>query len=229
LPPPATLACLRGVPTYYAGIDAELVTPTGAAIIKTLATEFTPWPTITPDRIGWGRGSRELPDRPNALRVVLGDWVKPGTDAASHVVLEANVDDMTGELVAHAIESLMLSGALDAWAVPVVMKKGRPGLTLAVLTSAALSDALTEVILRETTTIGVRRHAVARTERPRRTVRVETPFGPIDVKFSEGPGGPTQVKPEFAQCAAAARAAGVPARQVVQAALTVALESLAST
>jgi uncharacterized protein (TIGR00299 family) protein len=221
LPAPATVACLRGVPTIAAGIEAELVTPTGAAIVASVAQAFTPWPAFSPERTGWGFGTRTLPDRLNALRVVLGSVV-PKADSASsatHVVLEANIDDMTGELAAHALVALLESGALDAWATPIIMKKGRPALTLSVIAELGAEQRLVEVLLRETQSIGVRHTRVSRTERPRRIVEVSTEYGVIAVKVSEGPFGPARVKPEFDDCARAARAAGVPVGIVIAAAL----------
>ncbi len=229
LPAPAAIECLRGVPTYGVELDAELVTPTGAAIVATAATGFERWPSFAPERVGWGAGFRELPDRPNLLRVVLG--TRNGSPeeklvGASHMVLEANVDDMTGEMAAHAIEALFAAGALDAWAMPITMKKGRPALTIAALARAPEADAVGSVLLRETTSIGYRKIAVSRTERPRRTVAVETAYGRVRVKISEGPFGPPQIKPEFDDCAAAARTHGVPVREVIQAAL-MAMENVA--
>ncbi len=219
LPAPATVGCLRGVPTYDAGIDEELVTPTGAAIAGAVASSFSRWPSFAPERIGWGRGTRELSDRPNALRVVLGRPSAERETVKSHVVVEANVDDLTGELAAHAISQLLAQGALDAWAQPITMKKGRPGLTVSALAEAAAASRMAEVLLRETSTIGVRFREVARTERPRRMLSVETPFGVIPVKVSEGPFGPPQLKPEFDACVRAAEAAGVPVREVIAAAV----------
>ncbi|WP_437534725.1 nickel pincer cofactor biosynthesis protein LarC [Sorangium sp. So ce726] len=224
LPPPAAVACLRGVPTYGVELDAELVTPTGAAIIATLATRFERWPTFAPDRIGFGAGQRELPDRPNLLRVVLGTRTggEESLGSASHVIVEANVDDLTGEVAGHAIEALFAAGALDAWAAPITMKKGRPALTIAALAAAPQADAVATALLRETTSIGLRKIPVARTERPRRIITVQTAYGAIRVKISEGPFGPPQIKPEFDDCAAAARTHGVPVREVVSAALSAA-------
>jgi uncharacterized protein (TIGR00299 family) protein len=219
LPAPGTLAALRGVPTYDAGIDGELVTPTGAAIVAVTCRRFERWPTFTPLRSGWGAGTRVLPDRPNVLRVVLGsapvgqvDWVQ----------VEANVDDLTGELAAVAITKLFEAGAADAWAVPITMKKGRPALTVAALCRAALESEVSATMLRETTSIGLRRHVVSRTERPRRTVSVTTRFGTVSVKVSEGPYGPAQLKPEFDECVARAAEHGVPVRVVVAEALSAA-------
>jgi len=223
LPPPATVECLRGVPTYGVAIDAELVTPTGAAIFATVATRFERWPTFAPERVGFGAGQRELADRPNLLRAVLGaTTVAEAGAAASHVILETNVDDLTGEIAAHAIEALFAAGAVDAWATPITMKKGRPALTLAALAPIALADAVAAVLLLETTSIGVRRIPVTRTERPRRSIVVVTAYGSIAVKVSEGPFGPAQLKPEFDVCAEAARLHGVPVREVIAAALAAA-------
>jgi hypothetical protein len=218
--------CLRGVPTYAVEIDAELVTPTGAAILATAAARFERWPTFAPERVGFGAGTRELPDRPNLLRVVLGTRPKGAADApgaaSTHVVIEANVDDLTGELAAHAIEALLAAGALDAWAAPITMKKGRPALTLSALATAERADAVAAALLAESTTLGVRCTPVSRIERPRRSITVTTAFGAISVKVSEGPFGPPQIKPEFDECAAAARTHGVPVREVIAAALTAA-------
>jgi pyridinium-3,5-bisthiocarboxylic acid mononucleotide nickel chelatase len=220
LPAPATLECLAGVPTVESDLDFELVTPTGAAILATVAERFERWPAVVPERTGWGAGTRAFADRPNALRVVLG--AATSVDRTSDLfVLEANVDDMTGELAGHVISLLLDAGALDAWAVPATMKKGRPGLLLSALSREAFADELSRLMLRETTSIGVRRLSAARVERPRRTVEVETRFGTIPVKVSEGPYGPPQAKPEFDACARAANTAGVPVREVIAEALAV--------
>ena len=218
LPPPAVVECLRGFPTYDAGIDKELVTPTGAAIVAANAARAERWPSMAPEVSGWGAGTATLADRPNVLRAVLGTPVT-AVGHGTHVVLEANLDDATGEIVAGAIEALLAAGALDAWAAPLTMKKGRPGVMLGVLCSAAVADALATVVLRETTTLGVRRTEVSRTERPRRTVVVETRYGKVPVKIAEGPYGPAQIKPEYDACAALAREHDVPVRVVIAAAL----------
>jgi pyridinium-3,5-bisthiocarboxylic acid mononucleotide nickel chelatase len=144
-------------------------------------------------------------------------------DAASHVVVEANIDDATGEVMGAAMEAVLGAGALDVWTAPVTMKKGRPGWVLSALAEAGRSEEVAHAILRETPSIGVRLHSVSRVERPRTIVTVETAFGPIAVKVASGPFGPPQVKPEFDACMAAARAKGVPVRDVIQAALTAAL------
>lgn len=221
LPAPATVECLKGFPTYDGGIAFELVTPTGAAIVGAHAKSAARWPSIEPERTGWGAGTADLPDRPNLLRVVLG---KPTlgagkNDVTSHVILEANIDDATGELLASCIEALISAGALDAWTSPLTMKKGRPGQLLGALAPAARADAIAGVMLRESTTLGVRRYGVDRFERPRRIENVATPFGPIPIKIAGGPFGPPQKKPELDACLAAARTHGVPVKQVIEAAL----------
>jgi uncharacterized protein (TIGR00299 family) protein len=223
LPPPATVECLAGLATFDGGADFEFVTPTGAAIVGAHAARSERWPSMTPERVGWGAGTVDLADRPNLLRAVLGAPTVAAPDRArtpTHCVVEANVDDATGELAAHWIEALFGAGAVDAWATPITMKKGRPALTLSALAPLDRADAVTHAMLRETTSLGVRRYEVARTERARRIEHVATPYGSIPVKIAEGDAfGPAQVKPEFDSCVAAARAHGVPVRQVLDAAL----------
>ena len=155
------------------------------------------------------------------LRLVLGaaGEATSGVRNASHAVIEANVDDMNGELAAHALAALLAAGALDAWATPIVMKKGRPGLTLAALAAEGQAEAIAAVMLRETSSIGVRATPVNRVERPRQLIEVQTPFGAIPVKVSGGPYGPPIMKPEFDACARAAREAGVTVREVLAFAL----------
>jgi len=225
LPPPATVECLRGFPTYDGGIDFEFVTPTGAAIVASHARASSRWPSIEPSHIGWGAGTANLADRPNLLRAILGESRASHVHEAhedTHVVIEANIDDATGELLGAAIDSLLTQGALDAWAAPITMKKGRPAFTLSALARAPDADRIAHAMIRETTSIGVRRYGVSRVERPRRMVTIETAYGPIAVKIAEGPFGPPQVKPELDACVAAAHAHGVPLREVMRAAVAAA-------
>jgi pyridinium-3,5-bisthiocarboxylic acid mononucleotide nickel chelatase len=228
LPAPASLLCLRGVPTYDAGIAAELVTPTGAAIVATAASAFVEWPSFTPERVGWGMGTKALADRPNALRAVLGrPWQAVGhTAGATHAVVEANIDDSSGELAGHALTALLSAGALDAWLTPILMKKGRPGLVLSALGPINAADQLGAILLRETSSLGYRKLAVTRGERPRRIVEVATPYGLIPIKIGTGPWGSPQIKPEFDVCAARAEEYGVAVRDVVQVALVAARQEL---
>jgi uncharacterized protein (TIGR00299 family) protein len=229
LPAPATVECLAGLATYDAGIDFELVTPTGAAIVGAHATASQRWPSMIPERIGWGAGSAELEDRPNVLRAVLGsragapDALEGG---ATHSVLEANIDDASGELAASWIEALLEAGALDAWITNIAMKKGRPALKISALATLSRADSVAHAMLRDTTSLGVRRHHVARVERPRTIEHVETPYGRIPVKVATGPFGPPQAKPEFEACAAAARTHGVPVREVLASAMAAAAAHL---
>ena len=227
LPAPATVECLAGLATYDAGIDFELVTPTGAAIVGAHAAGSSRWPSMAPERTGWGSGTAELRDRPNVLRAVLGSPTSRGAfatagGAATHAVLEANIDDGTGELAASWIERLLAAGALDAWVTPITMKKGRPAMTISALAPIERADALAHEVLRETTSLGVRRYPIARLERPRTFEEVETPYGRIPIKVATGPFGPPQVKPEFDACAEAARVHHVPVREVLRAAMAAA-------
>ncbi|NOU32448.1 MAG: nickel pincer cofactor biosynthesis protein LarC [Polyangiaceae bacterium] len=221
LPAPAVVECLQGFPTYDAGLAFEFVTPTGAAIVGAHAKP-SDWPTFSPRAVGWGAGTAKLKDRANLLRVVLGDaptHIKRAGTETTHTLLEANLDDVTGEVLASCIEVLLAQGALDAWAQPITMKKGRPAFLLSVLATQETADALAHVMLRESTSLGVRRTELRRLERPRRTVTVETRFGPVPVKIAEGPFGPPQMKPEFDACAAIARTRGIPVREVIRVAL----------
>jgi pyridinium-3,5-bisthiocarboxylic acid mononucleotide nickel chelatase len=233
LPAPAAVLCLKGVPTYAAGIEAELVTPTGAAIAASVASGFSRWPEFAPEHVGWGLGTQVLPDRPNALRAVLGPaWDESAWDesrATGHgadtngpdstqIVLETNLDDCTGELAAHAVRCLLEAGARDAWLTPIVMKKGRPGVTLSALCSPEAEAAVSAALMRETTTLGYRRFLVSRPERPRSVQEVETEYGSVPVKVSAGPWGAAVLKPEFDVCVELAARRGVAARQVLAAA-----------
>ncbi|HJK98167.1 MAG TPA: nickel pincer cofactor biosynthesis protein LarC [Polyangiaceae bacterium LLY-WYZ-14_1] len=227
LPAPATVRCLFGVPTVDAGLDGfELVTPTGACLVATVADGFARWPRLRPEAVGWGAGTRELPDRPNLLRLVLGNdpGERAGPEASrgdagpSHVVVEANIDDATPEVLGHALERLLEEGALDAWTAPIGMKKSRPGVRLSALAPASAAQRVAATLLAETTSLGARIHGVDRVERPRRRVEVSTPFGPIPVKVAADDGLPRLLSPELEACRAAARAHRVPLRQVMEAA-----------
>ncbi|MBX3182148.1 MAG: nickel pincer cofactor biosynthesis protein LarC [Polyangiaceae bacterium] len=218
LPAPATLTCLRGFHTVDAGIEGELVTPTGAALVAATARPVRGWPGGTPLRSGWGAGTRELTDRPNALRAVLLERAEAEAEHAVELI-EANVDDLTGELAGHALEQLLAAGALDAWITAVTMKKGRPGWVIAALARPALADRVSAALIRETSTLGVRRRGASRVERPRRAERVTTRYGEVGVKIGEGPFGAPQIKPEFEDCRRLAAAAGVSVREVIAEAL----------
>jgi uncharacterized protein (TIGR00299 family) protein len=221
LPAPATIECLIGLATFDAGVDFEFVTPTGAAIVGAHAASSQRWPSMIPERIGWGAGRTDLKDRPNVLRAVLGTPSRDRPDPkgeATRTIIEANVDDATGELAGTWIDSLLHAGALDAWMTPIVMKKGRPGITISALAPSDRAGAIARVMLSETTSVGVRCYDVDRIERPRSMQTVETPYGSIAVKVAGGPFGPPHVKPEFEACRDAARTHGVAVREVLRAA-----------
>jgi uncharacterized protein (TIGR00299 family) protein len=220
LPAPATLHCLTGVPTYDSGLDVELVTPTGACLVRAAARGFARWPAISPIRIGLGAGTRELEDRPNVLRVVLGDSLaEEPMPIATHRVLELNVDDLTGELAAVTLNAAFEAGALDAWTTSIGMKKGRPAIMLSALAPADRAHEVAQALLRESSSLGLRIREVARLERRRRFATVDTEFGPITLKIADGDGLPEQAAPEHEDCRRAAETHRIPVRQVYAAAI----------
>ena len=209
VPAPGTAELLRGVPLAPSDVKFELTTPTGAAILTTVAAEYTASPAMTVETIGHGAGTKDFLDRPNILRLLIGTATPVSGDSV--VVLETNLDDVSGEVIGYATERLFAAGALDAYSIPVQMKKGRPGVLLGVIVSPANVAAVEAVLFRETGTLGVRRHTCQRTVRPREAGTVETPWGPVAVKRA---GGPEQVTPEYEDAARLAREAGVPLREV---------------
>jgi uncharacterized protein (TIGR00299 family) protein len=216
IPAPAALEALRDAPTYGVDVPHELATPTGAAIVGALAESFGPLPPMQIEAIGWGAGTAELVDRPNLLRVVVGRALAPV--AAALVVLEANVDDMSPEIAGWLVERLLGAGALDAWLAPIQMKKGRPGVMVGVLARTADRALVESVLLAESTTIGVRAHAVDRRELPRHIETVSTPYGQIPVKVATD-GLAHNAAPEFEACRRAAEEHGVPLKDVYARAL----------
>ncbi len=217
VPAPATLELLAGA-AVEAGDEreGELTTPTGAAILAASATEYGPLPPCTVVAVGWGAGDRQLADRPNLLRVVAG---RPGPEAEPpFTVVEANIDDMNPEFSQPLLEALFAAGAVDVWFQPIVMKKGRPALLVGALCPFDRRDGVARAMLRESTTIGVRFHAVERTVLARRVVAVDTPFGSIPLKIAGEP-DLENAAPEYEACLAAARAHGVPLKRVYLAAL----------
>jgi hypothetical protein len=225
VPAPATLELLAAAEVEADG-DSELTTPTGAAIVAASAGEFGPMPPMKVEAVGWGAGDRELGDRPNLLRVVAGWPAKADTASAAPslglddvVVIEANVDDMNPEWVEPLMEALFAAGALDAWCAPIVMKKGRPALTVSALAEPSRREAVTAALLRHSTSIGARYRVMQRMVLPRRVVEVATVYGPVPVKVADGDSGPANVAPEYDACRWLAREKGVPIKDVYQAAL----------
>jgi uncharacterized protein (TIGR00299 family) protein len=229
VPPPAVLELLVGKPIRSGGPPGEAVTPTGAAILAELC-EVGPLPSFIPGKIGYGMGTKSWPDRPNVLRMTLGEPVgvpAPGAGesaggavpAGALWVLEANLDDCPGQLVARAIEVALEVGALDAWAAPLTMKKGRPAVLLGALCEERRREAVTAALFAETTTLGVRRHRVERDALERRHEEVETPYGKVRVKLALRGEQVVGAHPEYDDCLARARERGVAVREVMEAAM----------
>lgn len=205
LPAPATLGLLEGAALVGVETEAELVTPTGAAIAATVVEEWGQLPPLTLDRVGYGAGTRDLADRPNVVRVVLGTGARGTTQV---VVLETNLDDFSPELVPDAIERCFTAGALDVWTVPAQMKKGRPGFVLSALARPEAEPAIARVLLEETSALGVRVSRLERYELDREERVVELEGGSVRVKAGLLHGRVVNLAPEHDDCAAVAKATG---------------------
>jgi uncharacterized protein (TIGR00299 family) protein len=218
VPPPAVAELLKGKPCYATHVEGELVTPTGAALAVTLADAFGPLPSLRLETIGYGAGSREISGHPNLLRALYGDFLAEGAIRETVQVLETTIDDMNPQLYGHLMERLFAAGALEVFYTPIQMKKNRPGTLVTIIGPEARLERLSEVIFRETTTIGFRYLPMGRIELGRRVDRVATPYGPVRMKVSHYNGAVTQATPEYEDCRAAALKAGVPLKEVQQAA-----------
>ena len=218
VPPPAVTELLRGVPFYATEIKGELLTPTGAAIITTVCSEYGPIPQMITDQSGYGAGTREYGDFANVLRVLIGETDASGAMDERLWMLETNLDDASPQIIGHVMDRVLESGALDCFFTPVQMKKNRPGVLLSVLCGPNEKNALMELLFTETTTLGVRSYEVTRRALQRSIVRVETPYGPIDVKVAHLDGRVVNEMPEFEQCRQAAASANVPLKVVEEAA-----------
>ncbi|HVB05579.1 MAG TPA: nickel pincer cofactor biosynthesis protein LarC [Acidimicrobiales bacterium] len=211
-PPPAVLALLRGAPLYGRDIPVELTTPTGAALLAALASGFGPLPAMSPEAVGYGAGSRELEGLPNVTQVVIGTTAAPVDTPAGQLLtlVEANLDDVTGERLADALEALFEAGALDAWITPVLMKKGRPGHLLSALVEPVGAAGLRGVLLRESGSFGVRTSLVDRYAVAREMVEVEVAGERLRVKV-----GGARAKVEHDDARLAARRLGLGVDEVV--------------
>ena len=194
LPAPATIEILQDYPVMLTSLPYELTTPTGAGIIRALSEGDLQGKNFHPVRTGFGAGTRELPDRPNLLRVMLGQLDRE-EERDSVILIETNIDDMTPEAWPLVMERILDHGGLDIWLTPVLMKKGRPGYLLSALAEEGNVQSVTEIIFAETTTIGIRTSRVERQKLIREEVVVETEFGPVRMKRIEGPGG-SVLRPE---------------------------------
>jgi pyridinium-3,5-bisthiocarboxylic acid mononucleotide nickel chelatase len=230
VPAPATVELLSGVPVYSSDVQKELVTPTGAAIVKVLATRFGAFPLMTIEKAGYGAGTRDLAGHPNVVRLVIGEALAPQglkpassgdfggtaeavpfpgsmdtvvaqhTQAEAITVLEANLDDLNPQVFGYVMDRLLEEGALDAFGIPVQMKKNRPGMLLTVFCKTQDADRLTHLIFTETTTLGVRRREEQRRVLSRRWVSVATPWGEVRMKIASMNGTVTNYAPEYEDC-----------------------------
>ena len=196
LPAPATLALLKGAALVPAPGEKELITPTGAAIVKTWVKHFGPPPACTLTKVGYGLGRRELPERPNALRIWLGEGAATGGQEIV-TVLETNIDDMNPQWYDYLLDRLLQAGALDCLLLPCQMKKNRPGVLMQVLCRPADREPLTEILLAETTTLGVRFYEAERRSLPRKAERLDTPWGTVGLKWIQRPSPQDRSAPEF--------------------------------
>src|SRR5687768_4597157 len=218
VPAPATTELLTGIPLAPSIVACELTTPTGAAIVATVADEFGPLPPMKMTRIGLGAGDRDMKEQANLLRLILGE-------AEGHVVsdqvwvLETNLDDISGEIVGHTTTKLLEAGALDVYTTSIQMKKNRPGVLLSVLCGGDLVAKAEKIIFRETGTLGIRRWQACRHKLERRPHQVQTAFGPIDGKLAVLSDGSTSFSPEFEACKRIAEQQNVPLRDVYEAAM----------
>jgi uncharacterized protein (TIGR00299 family) protein len=221
VPAPATAKLLQGKPTYSNGVQEELVTPTGAAIVATLCDNFGPQPTMSVSAIGYGAGTADLEGQPNVVRIMIGEVaerVVAGFDEEISVV-EANLDDMNPQIYGYFLEKALAGGALDVYTTPVQMKKNRPGILLTVLCKPSDTNALMSLIFAETTTFGVRSYQAQRRILPRESVNVHTQFGDVRMKLSRVNGRILHVAPEYDDCRKLAVEKNVPLQRVISDAL----------
>jgi hypothetical protein len=219
VPAPATTLLLRGAPVEIPAVDAELVTPTGAALVTSLVQEWGSPPPFRLVQVGTGAGARDLAEQANVLRVLIGETPVASGRRRRVSVLETALDDESPQVVADLLPRLLAAGALDAMSVPCAMKKGRQGTWLIVLSEPERAVELATMLLRETSTLGVRVREDERIELERREGVVETPHGPVRIKVAELPDGALRAVPEFESVRELAERAGVPAREVREAAI----------
>lgn len=216
VPAPATVEILKGIPVYSSGVKKEIVTPTGAAIISTLARSFGDIPEMVINKTGYGSGKRDLEDRPNLLRIISGDIAGKSSPDETISVVETTIDDMNPEIFGFLMDRLFDDGALDVYWQPVYMKKNRPGIVATVLCDNLKAQPVTDRILTETTTSGVRIHTVKRKTLKRQPVDIETRFGTIRAKEITNPDGSIRIVPEYEICRAIALEQDLPVRHVME-------------
>ena len=219
VPAPATLELLQNAPVYSSGIDVELVTPTGAAIVRTLATRFGSFPAMKVQKIGYGAGTRDFAGHANVVRLSIGESQTEMAANVSHetiAVLEANLDDLNPQVFGYVMDRLLQEGALDVFGIPVQMKKSRPGMLLTILVKPEDAARLTEIIFSETTTLGVRRRDESRQVLARKWITVTTKWGDVRLKIASMNGTVTNYAPEYDDCKRIAAEHQVPLKDVMQ-------------
>lgn len=228
VPAPATVELLKGTPVYSSGVEAELVTPTGAAIVTTLAKRFAPFPAMKIDKVGYGAGSRDFPGYANVVRLTIGE-AQPelATTQETITVLEANLDDLNPQVFGYVMDRLLEEGALDVFGLPVQMKKSRPGMLLTVLCRPEDVSRLTRLIFAETTTLGVRRRDEQRQALARKWVNVTTHWGDVRMKIASMNGSIANYAPEYEDCRRIAEEYHIPLKTVIQAATQAYLQEAA--
>jgi pyridinium-3,5-bisthiocarboxylic acid mononucleotide nickel chelatase len=208
-PGPATLELLRGLPVIGIDVDMETVTPTGAAILRTLGKRFASQPAMTIEKVGYGAGKKKFPERPNLFRIILGR-ADPSASLEEMLVIETNIDDMNPQLFDHVMDRLFAAGARDVFLAPIQMKKNRPATLLSVIAEPRDREKLSEIIFKETSTLGLRYYSVSRMILKRETKKVKTRFGEITVKIIEQLDGTTRAAPEYDDLKRIARTNNIP-------------------
>lgn len=217
-PVPATIEILKNYPTVLTTIPDELTTPTGAGIIKALSSGVLTDETLRVEAVGYGTGTKEIPQLPNLLRVVIGE-MESRTEGEQIVTVETNIDDMNPQVYPYVIDKLLAAGAHDAYLIPIIMKKGRPGILLSVMVEKSKLEAVTHVIYTETSTIGLRIQEIGRRKLPRRQMEIRTQFGMVKMKAVLRDGTEVLV-PEFEECRRIAEERGIPVLEVQRALLS---------
>jgi uncharacterized protein (TIGR00299 family) protein len=213
-PSPATLEILRHYPVELTDLPYELTTPTGAAILRTLSAGTLNEEALRVSAVGYGAGTKEFPEIPNFLRILIGELPEE-TDQDQILIVETNIDDMNPQVYPFLIEELLGAGAHDAYLIPIIMKKGRPGILLSVMVEQTRLESIVALIYRHTTTIGLRIHPIGRRKLPRRSLQVQTRFGPVKAKVVSR-GELEMITPEFEECRRIARETGLPLPEVMR-------------
>src|SRR5207245_6340546 len=219
VPAPATVELLKGAAVYSSGLQAELVTPTGAAIVATLARQCSFFPEMKIEKAGYGAGTRDFPGHANVLRITIGEALPQLAGKTAHetvTLLEANLDDLNPQVFGYVMDRLLEAGALDVFGIPVQMKKSRPGMLLTILVKPEDAARLTEIIFSETTTLGVRRRDECRQVLARKWITVTTKWGDVRLKIASMNGTVTNYAPEYDDCKRIAAEHQVPLKDVMQ-------------